>query len=128
MRLGNAAVEGLLFGSWAATRWQHSSTGAPGRTLDVIGDLGGSVTLSLGNGSYILTCNMARRGIVNVGGAIAVNDDVLELRTTAGAETERMQWRLVDGTLTLRSEASSCDFDGNGSEEPATFVAVFVRL
>jgi hypothetical protein len=39
-----------------------------------------------------------------------------------------IQWHLADGALTLRADASSCDFDGTGTEEPAGFLAVLVRL
>lgn len=118
----------LLKGTWSATRWRHTSVQPPERSLDVIADLRGSVMLTLGHGAYVLTCDMARRGLVNVGGLFTVRGDVLELRTAEDGESERMRWVVRDDDLMLSSDASRCDFDGEGAEEHATFLACFRRL
>ena len=117
-----------LRGSWSATRWQHSSLRDPGRSLDVVCDLGGSVTLSIGEEAFVLTTTGAQRGAVNMDGAFRMRGDTLELHAHEGGASWRVRWHLVEHTLTLSSDESRCDFEGDGSAEPAALVSVFVRL
>lgn len=117
-----------LRGSWSATRWQYGKRGDPAESVDVVCDLGGSVTLSLSDGAYVLTWDRGDRNGVSVGGAFDVQGDTLELRPQGANEAESVRFLLGQETLTLRSESSGWDFDGDGQEAVAEFVAVFVRL
>jgi len=118
-------VRGALLGSWSATRWQYASRA--GRTVDVVCDLGGTVTLSLSAESYVLTWSVPEQGSRSIGGALALVDDRLDLRAQGGEQVESVIYRLAAETLALSSDASQWDFDGNG-DEAAAFVAVLVRL
>jgi hypothetical protein len=116
-----------LLGSWSATRWQYTSGGEPGRSVDVVVDLRGSVTLSLSAGAWVLTWDLGSRGSQSLGGALTVEGDQLLLLAADANEADRVLFRLADRTLALSCEVSAWDFEGNG-EEPASFVAVLVRL
>ncbi len=117
-----------LIGSWAAVRWQYTSRREPRRTVDVVTDLAGSVTLSLTEGTYVLTWGVGGQGGQSIGGTFArAEGGWLELTPLGASGVERVAFRLTSDTLALSSDASDWDFDGSG-EEPADFVAVLVRL
>ena len=117
-----------LFGSWSATRWQYTSVADPERVVDVVCDLGGSVTLSLSVAAFILTCDVAGRGRWSLAGACVVTGDELQLTVDGANEPDVVRTRGAGATLSLRSDASAWDFDGSGRDEAAAFVAVLVRL
>lgn len=116
-----------MLGSWSATRWQYTSASRPDRVVDVVCDLGGSVTLSLSAGTWVLTWDLGDRGSQSLGGALTLVGERLVLLAQDAGDAERVLYRLAERTLALSCETSSWDFDGNG-EEPAEFVAVLVRL
>ncbi len=117
-----------LFGGWSATRWQYRSAADPGRVVDVVTDRAGSVTLSLTATAFILAADVPGRGKHSISGACEVRGDELLLAPDGGDGAERVRFRQVGDTLSLRSEASGWDFDGNGKDQDAAFVAVLVRL
>ena len=117
---------GPLLGSWAATRWEYASITSR-RVVDLVCDLGGSVTLSVSPGTYILTWDIARQGRRSVGGTVEVRASALHLHPHDGVDEEVVLFQLADDTLTLSAAQSAWAFDGNG-EEPAAFTAVLVRL
>jgi hypothetical protein len=121
-----------LLGSWSATRWQYTARAADGKSADVVADLGGTVTLSLSLGTYVLTWDIAGRKSASVGGALHVIGDRLELFPPGGGgngpDPESLIYRFSGATLALSSRDSGWDFNGDGREEPADFVAVLVRL
>lgn len=116
-----------LLGSWSATRWQYTSSSRPDRVVDLVCDLGGSVTLSLSAETWVLTWDVGGRGGQSIGGALTMQGDRLLLLAHDLSEAERIQYRLAEKTLALSSEGSAWMFDESG-EEPAEFVAVLVRL
>ena len=120
--------DGALLGSWSATRWQYSSRRRPERVVDVVIDLRGTVTLSLSAGTYVLSWDLAGQGSQSLGGTYAARGHELEFVLPGGERTENVTFRIGAEELSLRGDASAWDFDGDGSEEPADFVAVFVRL
>jgi hypothetical protein len=115
-----------LIGSWAATRWQYHGRGESAPMVDLVCDLGGSVTLSITAGTFILTRSEPGSAPQSTGGAIEVDDATLALRADDG-EAEVFRYQVTDDTLTLSSEAAAWRFYGN-DEQPADFVAVLVRL
>jgi hypothetical protein len=119
-----------LLGSWSATRWQYTARADGGRSQDVVADLGGTVTLSLSLGTYVLTWDIAGRPSASVGGAMHMAGDRLALVPPGdGArEPEALVYRFRGATLALSSRDSAWDFNGDGQDEPADFVAVLVRL
>jgi len=117
-----------LFGGWSATRWQYGSAAEPERTVDVVTDLSGTITLSLTATAFILAFDVAGRGKQSVSGACEVRGDELWLVPEGADRTERVTFRQTGDTLSLRSDASGWDFDGNGQDQAAAFVAVLVRL
>ena len=119
--------DGALLGSWSATRWQYTSRARPERLVDVVCDLRGTVTLSLSEGTFILAWDIAGSGGQSIGGTYTVRDQELELAPSDAGAVEKVAFRLGLDELSLRSAESAWDFDG-GQEEPADFVAVFVRL
>jgi hypothetical protein len=119
--------DGALYGSWSATRWQYTGREPPQRKVDLVCDLGGSVTLSLSDGTYVLTWDVGQ-GSRSLGGAVAVDGDRLTLHPQGGADPEALWFRLAGDTLALSTDASAWDVDGDGRDEVATFVAVLVRL
>ena len=118
-------MDGALLGSWSATRWQYTSRAQ--RTVDVVCDLGGTVTLSLSAHSYVLTWSVTGQTSRSVGGALAVVGDHLDFLAQGAEQRESVTYRLGGETLALSSDATGWDFDGSG-DEPAAFVAVLVRL
>jgi hypothetical protein len=127
-RIAGHGREGdTLFGSWSATRWQYASRDRPERQVDVVCDLGGSVTLSLSEGTYVLTWDLGE-GSRSLGGAIDVDADRLTLRPLGAADEEVVVFRVASDTLSLSAESSAWDLDADGTEEAAAFVAVLVRL
>jgi hypothetical protein len=117
--------DGPWSGSWSATRWQYAGRDRPERVVDVVCDLGGTVTLSLTAGTYILSWSVPGNGDHGVGGVLRVEGDRLILVQPGGALAQEVVFHLADRTLSL-SGVSDWDF-GDG-EEPADFVAVLVRL
>ena len=124
---GGAAVHPLV-GGWSATRWQYSSTAEPVRTVDVVTDLRGSITLSLAAAAYILAFDVAGLRKHTVWGACEVRGAELLLSADGAGVVERLAVHQTGDTLSLRSDASAWDFDGQGRDQEATFVAVLVRL
>ena len=123
----SGSPEGLL-GSWSATRWHYTSRDTPARTVDVVCDLGGSVTLSLSDGTFVLAWVIPGVGGQSIGGRWAVRGDALEYSWPGVEGTESVDLRVGWHELTLSTEQSAWDFDGDGQDEPAGFVGVFVRL
>ena len=117
-----------LFGGWSATRWQYRSASPPERVVDVVTDLGGSITLSLTATAFILAVDVASRGSVSVSGRCEVRADELLLCLDGGDAPERVSFHQTGDTLSLRSDQSAWDFEGNGTDQRAAFVAVLVRL
>lgn len=117
-----------LVGGWSATRWQYTSRDAPRRTVDLVCDLGGSVTLGLTATAFILAWDIAGRGRRSLGGAWVARDDELRLRPEGTLEADAVRFRLSGETLSLHADDSAWDFDGDGRESSAGFVAVLVRL
>ena len=120
--------DGGLQGSWSATRWQYTSRRDSEKRVDVVCELRGSVTLSLSAGTYVLAWDIPGGPRQSVGGAYAVRQDAIDFTASASDQGESVAFRLGTEELTLRSEASAWDFHGDGQEEPASFVAVFVKL
>ena len=115
-----------LLGGWSATRWQYTNSG--GRSLDVVCDLGGSVSLSLSATAFILAYDLAGRPGPGVSGTFRVRGDELLLAPHGAAGPESVRFQQSGPTLSLYSNASGWDFDGDGKDEAAEFVAVLVRL
>jgi len=115
-----------LHGSWSATRWQYTSRERPERVVDVVAGLGGTVTLSLSEGTYVLTWAIPGHGDASVGGTLTIDGARLVL-DAAGTPAGSLLFHVSAATLALSSETSAWDFDGSG-EEAAAFVAVLVRL
>jgi hypothetical protein len=116
-----------VHGSWAATRWQYTSRARPELVVDVVAGLGGSVTLSLTDGTWVMTWAVPGRGGGTVGGSLLIDGARLELLRSAATSLETVLFHLAPETLALSSDASAWAFDEAG-EEPADFVAVLVRL
>jgi hypothetical protein len=117
-----------LFGGWSATRWQYTSAADPGRTVDVVTDLKGSITLSLAASAFILAFDVAGRGKHSISGACEVRGEELLLVAAGTDRAERVAFHQTGDTLSLRSDESGWDFDGQGRDQGAAFVAVLVRL
>lgn len=115
-----------LLGAWSATRWQYTSVAQPEQSVDVVADLGGVVTLSLGAGTWVLTWVPAGQSSRSTGGTFELLGEVLEFQPRGSAEPFRASYRQAADTLVLRAEDASWTFAGR--EEPAGFVAVLVRL
>ena len=117
-----------LLGSWSATRWMYTQRQEPMRSVDVVCDLGGVVTLSLSAGTYVLTRDVAGPGSRSEGGACEVEAEQLRLTPEGADQSAAVRFRIAADTLSLSAETSAWDFDGDGQDEAADFVAVLVRL
>ena len=96
--------------------------------VDLVADRGGMVTLSLSDGTYVITHDVAERGHHSVGGSCAIHGEMLELRAHGEDGMEAVRFRVAGDTLALTATESGWDFDGDGKDEAASLVAVFVRL
>lgn len=117
-----------LLGAWSATRWQYTRAAQPEQSVDVVADLGGMVTLSLGAGTWVLTWAPAGQGSRSTGGTFEALGEVLDFQPRGSAEPFRASYRQAADTLVLRAEDARWAFSGGRGEEPAGFVAVLVRL
>lgn len=118
-----------LQGNWSATRWQYRSMRDRELSIDVVCEQGASVTLSFGADFYVLTCDPPPPGHrTTEGGAFALNGEMLELHPHPAGPPKSVRWLLSQDTLTLRSEQTTCDFDDSRLNEPASLVAVLVRV
>ena len=124
----HAEPAGPLFGGWSATRWEYRSAGEPERTVDVVTDLRGTVTLSLTATAFILAADVPGRGQQSVSGTCEVLGGELLLTREGASLPERLAFHQAGDTLSLRSAASAWDFERDGREQAAAFVAVLVRL
>jgi len=123
---GHGGDDAPLTGSWAAVRWEYARPDGSVR-VDVIADRGDAVTLSISAGDYVLSHAPREEGARSAAGALRAREgSCLEFAPRVG-EAERVEFRLVDGTLVLRSESSAWDFSGAGAER-ASFTAVLVPL
>lgn len=121
-------MAGGLLGSWSATRWQYSRRNEPVQVIDLVCDRRGNFTLSLSPGSFILTWQIPGLGSRSIGGACRVQGEEIEFVVPGQGWEETVSFHLGAGELSLRAESSAWDFEGHGREEPAGFVAVFVKL
>jgi hypothetical protein len=96
--------------------------------VDVVTDLSGSITLSLAATAFILAFDVAGHGKQSVSGVCEVRGEELLLVAEGADRAERVAFHQTGDTLSLRSDASGWDFDGQGQDQSAAFVAVLVRL
>lgn len=123
------AASGPLQGNWSATRWEYRGLDHANLAVDVVCDMGASVTLSFGSDAYVLTYDApppARRG--SEGGAFVVRGDLLELHPTLHDTRRAIHWRVSDDILTLRDDEATYDFDDSHRDARAALVAVLVRV
>src|SRR4029077_8176300 len=104
------------------TRWHYTSRGSPTRTVDVICELGGMITLSLSQGTYILAWEIPGRGGQTAGGGWTLRGGELEYTWPGMDGVESLSARIGPQELTLSTESSAWDFDGDGVDRPAGFV------
>ena len=116
-----------LLGTWSATRWQYLSRHHDTHAVDLVCDLRGAVTLSLSPGTFILSWDIPGHGSRTVGGQYVVRERAIEFASSAKDVSDAVWYRLGVDELSLQSEESAWDF-GDGAEELALFVAVFVRI
>jgi hypothetical protein len=91
-------------------------------------DLSGSITLSLAASAFILAFDVAGRGKHSISGACEVRGEELLLVAAGSDRAERVAFHQTGDTLSLRSDESGWDFDGQGRDQGAAFFAVLVRL
>lgn len=113
-------------GSWSATRWQYARREGP--AVDVVADLGGTVTLSFSAGTWILSWDLPGRGSETVGGTWRRDGERLELLRGGADRPELLVLRADAELLTLQCATSAWTFGDGAGEEPAEFVAILVRL
>jgi hypothetical protein len=119
------ATPGSLLGSWSATRWEYQSP--DGRRVDLVAELGGVVTAGFSADAWVLTFTIPGRGVRSTGGTLGGEASALVLRAE-GSEPVLLRVHLSGDTLTWNDDHSGWDFDGDGVDEPASLIAVFVRL
>jgi len=116
-----------LIGAWSATRWQYTRLDGGG-SVDVVCDLGAVMTLGLSEGTWVLSFTIPGRGEQTIGGTWTRHDGMLELLQRGAVEPERLRCRVSRELLSLTSNDSGWDFDGDAKDEPASLTAVFVKL
>lgn len=126
-RSGAPAGGDGLVGAWSATRWEYTRAAATDR-VDVVCDLLGMVALSLAAATSVLTFAIPGRGTRSIGGTWARDDDALTMRPSGDGDATRLRFRQSGDTLSWHDANSGWDFDGDGEDEAAVLVAVFVRL
>ncbi len=98
------------------------------RRVDVVCDLLGMVALSLAAATWVLTFAIPGRGTRSIGGTWARDDEALTMRPSGDGDATRLRFRQSGDTLSWHDANSGWDFDGDGEDEAAVLVAVFVRL
>jgi hypothetical protein len=122
-----APADGLI-GLWSATRWQYIALGNPSKSVDLVSELGGMVAVSLSLGAFILVADVGDLVHDTVIGTFTVADGEIRFTEQGGTEPVVVRFYRMEKTLALQSVESAWDFDGDGIDEPAEFVAVLVRL
>lgn len=117
-----------LLGSWSATRWHHVAIDRADRTVDLVCELGGTVTLSLSAEMYVLAWDIPGRSPGSIGGPWAERGGILEFDGRHPEGKESVTYHLNGSLLTITSEASSWEFENDGVQVATRFVGVFVKL
>lgn len=120
-------LRAALVGAWSATRWEYTSRDDTARRTDVVCDLDGTITLSLSDSAWILVAVVPGLGSHTIGGTYDMRGESIELAAAVGGVEQVVRFRVSGELLSLRSEASAWTF-GGGHDEPASLIAVFVRL
>ena len=120
--------EAGLLGSWSATRWHHTAIARPDQAVDLVCDLGGTVTLSLSADTYVLAWDIPGRESRSVGGPWALRAGLLDFDSPDFRFRESVAYHLNGGLLTITSENSAWEFADGDGPEPTHFVGVFVKL
>lgn len=115
-----------LLGAWSATRWQYRAS-AGARRHDVVCDAGATITLSISEGTWILSVVVPGFGARSIGGTWRREAGLLCF-TPLMSDSTTLHFRVSGELLSLTTDECTWDFAPGSGEEPAWLTAVFVRL
>ncbi len=111
-----------LAGTWRATVFRYTSTADPNATVDLVADMGYSMTLVVGLDSrFYVTIEPA--GWTSTTDALLLEGDQM---LTRNEDASAFLFSLERGTWSFTG-LDAYDFDGNGTAEPATLEVSLVR-
>ncbi|MDH5198359.1 MAG: hypothetical protein OEY20_14040 [Gemmatimonadota bacterium] len=112
-----------LAGAWDATVWRYTSTADPTTMVDLVADLGLSVTVTVTRDSRLYF-------VIEPGGWTSTTDELLidgnQMLVRNGGESQSFVFSLEDDTWSLAG-LNEFDFDQDGTQDEAMLEAVVVR-
>lgn len=115
-----------VVGTWHATRVQYVSTTGLG-TVDLIAS-GGTATLTLSaDSTYEFRVTPTGGAEVVSSGTWSMSIDVMTVRETGVMGEMQFDMVVTASTLTLGGASAEFDFNGDGTDDPATVNLAFTR-
>ena len=116
-----------LVGTWEAIQDEFTSKANTSQKADAVADGQGGITLTIqSSGSFEVTVFLFGSPFFTLNGTARVEGNKLTLSFEELGEIE-YEYTLENDRLTTIYNDATYDFDGDGTEEPATEVTVYVK-
>jgi len=113
-------------GDWLASSYVVTNIANTSQSEDLTA-LGMTLSITFTETTYSGTANFTGEATETFSGTYTIEGNQLTLNETGQVETDTMTYALVGDTMTLSGLDEQYDFDGDGVEDPASFVMVLAR-
>ena len=113
-------------GDWLASSYVVTNIANTSQSEDLTA-LGMTLSITFTETTYSGTANFTGEATETFSGTYTIEGNQLTLNETGKLETDTMTYTLVGDTMTLSGLDDQYDFDGDGVEDPASFVMVLQR-
>ena len=113
-------------GDWLASSYVVTNIANTSQSEDLI-PLGMTLSITFTETTYSGTANFNGEATETFSGTYTIEGNQLTLNETGKLEADTMTYTLVGDTMTLSGLDDEYDFDGDGVEDPASFVMVLAR-
>jgi len=116
-----------LVGTWEAIKDEFTNKADTSQKVDAVSEGLGGITLRIqSNGSFEVTISLFGSPFLTLNGTASVERNKLILSYDGLGEIE-YEYTLENDRLTTIYNDATHDFDGDGNDEPATEVTVYVK-
>lgn len=126
---GDGGVDTIadLAGTWNAVKDEFTNKADTSQKVDAVSEGLGGITLRIqSNGSFEVTISLFGSPFLTLDGTARVEGNKLTLSYEGLGEIE-YEYTLENDRLTTIYNDATYDFDGDGNDEPATEVTVYVK-
>lgn len=113
-------------GDWLATSYVVTNIANTSQSQDLTA-LGMTLSITFTETTYSGTANFTGEATETFSGTYTIDGNQLTLNETGKLETDTMTYALSGNTMTLSGLDDQYDFDGDGVEDPASWVMVLQR-